>query len=107
MRRAERKGERVWVSAVDAVNLVGVLIESGATDAGAAKRVPAQPGKGVMFIDGLPQLGVEQPVTIRQPLPSKALERLRRGLPSRCAARICCAGARTATRKKPRARAAP
>jgi len=84
VRRAERKGERVWVSAVDAVNLVGVLIESGATDSGAAKRVPAQPGKGVMFVDGLPQLGtLERPMTMRQPLPSKALERLRRGLPSR------------------------
>ena len=84
VRRSERKGERVWVSAVDAVNLVGVLIETGATDGGASKRVPAQPGKGVMFIDGLPQLGdLQQPVAMKPPVPSRALGRLRRGLPSR------------------------
>jgi ATP-dependent Lhr-like helicase len=46
VRRQERSGERVWVAAVDPLNLVGIVV-TGA-------RLPAQPGKGVLYVDGLP-----------------------------------------------------
>jgi ATP-dependent Lhr-like helicase len=46
VRREERSGERVWVPATDPMNLAGVVIPGA--------RIPAQPGKGVLFIDGLP-----------------------------------------------------
>ena len=43
----ERNGERVWVSAIDPLNLAGVVLPGD--------RVPAQAGKGILFVDGLPQ----------------------------------------------------
>jgi ATP-dependent helicase Lhr and Lhr-like helicase len=68
VRRSERNGERVWVSAVDPVNLVGVLI--------AGERMPAQAGKGVLFIDGLPQAPSESQPLVKTPVPSKLSPRL-------------------------------
>jgi ATP-dependent Lhr-like helicase len=77
VRRLERKGERVWVPAVDPVNLVGILLESGPPDVRSTRRVPAQPGHGVLFVDGLPQLDAVAPAeaAIKTPVPSKALLR--------------------------------
>jgi ATP-dependent Lhr-like helicase len=46
VRREERAGERVWVPATDPMNLAGIVTPGF--------RVPAVPGKGVLFIDGLP-----------------------------------------------------
>jgi ATP-dependent helicase Lhr and Lhr-like helicase len=60
VRREERTGERVWVSAIDPLNLAGVLLPGG--------RVPAQAGKGVLYIDGLPQ---EDVVAAKTPVPTK------------------------------------
>jgi ATP-dependent helicase Lhr and Lhr-like helicase len=68
VRRSERNGERVWVSAVDPMNLVGVLI--------AGDRVPAQAGKGVLFVDGLPQAPSESQPLVKTPVPSKLSPRL-------------------------------
>jgi ATP-dependent Lhr-like helicase len=64
VRREERKGERVWVSAIDPLNLAGVLLPGG--------RVPAQAGKAVLYVDGLPQAeeessGIRAPVTTKLP----------------------------------------
>jgi ATP-dependent Lhr-like helicase len=68
VRRSERSVERVWVSAVDPMNLVGVLISGD--------RVPAQAGKGVLFIDGLPQAPSESQPLVKTPVPSKLSPRL-------------------------------
>ena len=57
--------ERVWVSTIDPLNLAGVILPGG--------RIPAQSGRGVLYIDGLPQ--VEVP-TVKQPVPSKLTPRL-------------------------------
>jgi ATP-dependent Lhr-like helicase len=46
IRRVERSNERVWVSATDPLNLVGIILPGS--------RVPAQPGKGFLLVDGLP-----------------------------------------------------
>jgi ATP-dependent Lhr-like helicase len=64
VRREERKGERVWVSAIDPLNLAGVLLPGG--------RVPAQAGKAVLYVDGLPQAedesgGLKAPVATKLP----------------------------------------
>ncbi len=66
VRRQERGGERVWVSAVDPVNLVGVIV--------AGEKVPSLAGRGVLFIDGLPQ-PAEDPRP-KAPVPSKLSPRL-------------------------------
>ncbi len=64
VRREERTGERVWVSAIDPLNLAGVLLPGG--------RVPAQAGHAVLYVDGLPQptedsVGVKGPVETKLP----------------------------------------
>ena len=64
VRREERKEERVWVSAIDPLNLAGVLLPGG--------RVPAHAGNAVLYVDGLPQAdeassGVKTPVGTRLP----------------------------------------
>jgi ATP-dependent helicase Lhr and Lhr-like helicase len=46
VRRTERTGERVWVSAIDPLNLVGIILPGA--------RLPAQPGKGFLLVDGIP-----------------------------------------------------
>jgi ATP-dependent helicase Lhr and Lhr-like helicase len=53
VRRLERSGERVWVSATDPLNLAGIVVPG--------ERRPAQPGKGTLFIDGLPT-GPAEPI---------------------------------------------
>ena len=52
VRRQERTGERVWVSALDPVNLTGVVVPG--------EKVPALAGRGVLYVDGLPQPAEEQ-----------------------------------------------
>ncbi|HTE84969.1 MAG TPA: hypothetical protein VK821_09560, partial [Dehalococcoidia bacterium] len=54
VRRQEREGERVWVSAVDPLNLSGIIVPG--------PRVPAQSGGGMLFIDGLPAEGEPRPL---------------------------------------------
>ncbi|HLF78273.1 MAG TPA: hypothetical protein VJB57_12365, partial [Dehalococcoidia bacterium] len=69
-RRQERKGERVWVSALDPANLAGVL---------ALGEKPATTrGEAILYIDGLPQApsSPELPSVVREPLPSKLTPRL-------------------------------
>jgi ATP-dependent Lhr-like helicase len=46
VRRQERTGEKVWVGAVDPLNLVSVIVPG--------PRLPSLPGKGVLYVDGLP-----------------------------------------------------
>ncbi|HLG12331.1 MAG TPA: ATP-dependent DNA helicase, partial [Dehalococcoidia bacterium] len=69
VRRTERKGERVWVSAIDPLNLAGVILPGG--------RVPAMSGRGILYVDGLPQaeLAGELPA-VKPPVPSKLSPRL-------------------------------
>jgi ATP-dependent Lhr-like helicase len=69
VRRSERNGERVWVSAIDPLNLAGVLLPGD--------KVPAQSGKGILYVDGLPEVS-EAPVTtvLKTPIPSKLTPRL-------------------------------
>jgi ATP-dependent Lhr-like helicase len=62
VRREGRKEERVWVSAIDPLNLAGVLLPGG--------RIPAQAGKAVLYVDGLPQ-AEDEPSTIKTPAPAK------------------------------------
>jgi ATP-dependent Lhr-like helicase len=64
IRRTERTGEKVWVSAVDAMNLAGVILPGD--------KVPSQSGKGMLFLDGLPQ-SVETPAqaAVKTPVPSR------------------------------------
>jgi ATP-dependent Lhr-like helicase len=62
VRRQERTGERVWVAAVDVANLLGVVIPGD--------KIPAQQGKGLLFVDGLPQT-TEMPPTAKTPVPSR------------------------------------
>jgi ATP-dependent Lhr-like helicase len=66
VRRQEKTGERVWASALDPVNLAGVIVPG--------ERVPAQAGKAVLFIDGLPQ--ASGPVAPSAPVPSRLRPRL-------------------------------
>jgi ATP-dependent helicase Lhr and Lhr-like helicase len=61
VRREERNGERVWVSAIDPLNLAGVLLPGG--------RIPAQAGRGVLYVDGLPQ--EEEAAAVKPPVPTK------------------------------------
>jgi ATP-dependent Lhr-like helicase len=63
VRRTERIGERVWVSAIDPLNLAGVILPGG--------RIPAQSGKGVLYIDGLPLMdSPAEPTAVKAPVPS-------------------------------------
>lgn len=48
MRRQPHSGERVTVPAVDPLNLTGVLLPG--------TRVPAQPGRAVVLVDGVPEV---------------------------------------------------
>jgi ATP-dependent helicase Lhr and Lhr-like helicase len=66
VRRTERTGERVWVSAVDPLNLAGVLLPGD--------KVPSLSGRGVLFVDGLPEVAPE--AAIKTPVPSKLSPRL-------------------------------
>jgi ATP-dependent Lhr-like helicase len=45
VRRQERGGEKVWVAAVDPLNLSGIVVPG--------PRVPAQPRRALLFVDGL------------------------------------------------------
>ncbi len=62
VRRTEKSEESVWVSALDAANLVGIVV--------AGTKVPAVPGKGILYIDGLPQKPAE-PGALKPPVPTK------------------------------------
>ena len=62
VRRQERSGERVQVAAADPVNLVGVLVPG--------EKVTALAGRGLVFVDGLPQSLDERSVG-KTPVPSK------------------------------------
>jgi len=55
--------QRVWAGAVDPVNLVGVLLQG--------ERVPAHSGRGVLFVDGLPQAAED--VAAKPPVATKLL----------------------------------
>ncbi len=68
-RRTEPNGERVWVSAIDPLNLAGVVLPGD--------KIPAQSGKGILFVDGLPQ-EAERPLAtaLKTPVPSKLTPRL-------------------------------
>jgi ATP-dependent Lhr-like helicase len=68
VRRQERNGERVWVSATDPVNVVGVVVPG--------ERVAAQPSNGVLFVDGLPQAESREPSVVRARVPSKLSPRM-------------------------------
>jgi ATP-dependent Lhr-like helicase len=68
VRRAERAGERVWVSAIDPLNLAGVILPGG--------KIPAQSGKGILYIDGLQQLDAQEAPAVKTPIPSKLTPRL-------------------------------
>jgi ATP-dependent Lhr-like helicase len=64
VRRQERSGERVWVSAQDAANLAGIVVPGDRTAIAAAK--------GVVYVDGLPQASAaREDAPRRQPVPSK------------------------------------
>jgi ATP-dependent Lhr-like helicase len=63
VRREERKGDRVWVSAIDPLNLAGVLLPGG--------RVPAQAGKAVLYVDGLPVESQADSEVAKTPIPTK------------------------------------
>jgi ATP-dependent Lhr-like helicase len=68
VRRQERTGERVWVAATDPANLAGVVVPG--------ERVAAQSGRGVLFVDGLPQAGATEPRPEKAPVPSKLTPRM-------------------------------
>ncbi|PKN78839.1 MAG: hypothetical protein CVU47_11635 [Chloroflexi bacterium HGW-Chloroflexi-9] len=54
IRNEPHTGQRVTVSAVDPVNLTGSLLPD--------ERVPAQRGRTVTFVDGLPEAATPTPV---------------------------------------------
>jgi ATP-dependent Lhr-like helicase len=70
VRRTERTGERVWVSAIDPLNLAGVILPGD--------RMPAQAGKGLLYVDGLPEAPTAAEVYSRPkpPVPSRLSPRL-------------------------------
>ena len=70
VRRTDRTGERIWVSAIDPLNLAGVILPGD--------RQPAQAGKGTLFIDGLPQAPDATAMFPQQktPVPSRLSPRL-------------------------------
>jgi ATP-dependent Lhr-like helicase len=65
VRRTERTGEKVWVSAIDPMNLAGVILPG--------EKVTAQSGKGILFVDGLPQIGADaqEQQAVKTPVPSR------------------------------------
>ncbi len=69
-RRTERTGERVWVSAIDPLNLAGVILPGD--------KQPAQAGKGTLYVDGLPQAPDASEVFShpKPPVPSRLTPRL-------------------------------
>ena len=70
VRRTERTGERIWVSAIDPLNLAGVILPGD--------KQPAQANKGTLYIDGLPQAPDVDDLMSRPktPLPSRLMPRL-------------------------------
>jgi ATP-dependent Lhr-like helicase len=70
IRRQERKGERVWISALDPANLAGVLP--------LGEKPVTFRGEAILYIDGLPQpvAQPELPTIVKAPLPSKLTPRL-------------------------------
>ena len=67
VRRTERTGERIWVSAIDPLNLAGVILPGD--------KQPAQANKGTLYIDGLPQAPDADDLMSRPktPLPSRLM----------------------------------
>jgi ATP-dependent Lhr-like helicase len=68
VRRSERNGERVWVSAIDPLNLAGVILPG--------ERIAAQSGRGILFVDGIPQAQESAATAQKTPVPSKLTPRL-------------------------------
>jgi ATP-dependent Lhr-like helicase len=68
VRRQERTGERVWASAVDPVNLVGIVVPG--------EKVAAQQNKGILFVDGLPQTVEAIAPRMKTPVPSRLTPRV-------------------------------
>jgi ATP-dependent Lhr-like helicase len=70
VRRTERTGERVWISAIDPLNLAGVILPGD--------KQPAQAGKGTLYVDGLPQAPDASEVYghVKTPVPSRLTPRL-------------------------------
>ena len=66
VRRTEKTGERVWVNASDPANLSGVVVPG--------PKLPAISGKGLLYVDGLPQ--DEEESRSRVPVPSKLMPKL-------------------------------
>ena len=62
VRRTEKSEERLWVSGLDPANLAGIVV--------AGAKVPAVPGKGILYIDGLPEEPAE-PGALKSPVPTK------------------------------------
>jgi len=59
----------VWVSAIDPLNLAGVILPG--------EKVAAQSGRGILFVDGLPQVPSEtEAPAVKTPVPSKLMPRL-------------------------------
>ena len=67
VRRHDKTGERVTVSALDPVNLAGIVVPGA--------KVSAQPGKFILYVDGLPQ-ELPASATEKTPVPSKLTPRL-------------------------------
>ncbi|HEX5368744.1 MAG TPA: hypothetical protein VFY10_04940, partial [Dehalococcoidia bacterium] len=64
VRRTEPNGERLWVSAIDPLNLAGVILPGD--------KIAALSSNGILFVDGLPQIAERPPATaIKTPVPSK------------------------------------
>jgi ATP-dependent helicase Lhr and Lhr-like helicase len=68
VRRQERTGEQVWVTAVDPLNLVGVILPG--------EQVPAQAAKGILYVDGLPRTTEAATPPVKTPVPSRLTPRL-------------------------------
>lgn len=70
VRRTERTGERVWVSAIDPLNLAGVILPGD--------KQSAQANKGMLYIDGLPQSpeDAEAFSHVKTPVPSRLTPKL-------------------------------
>jgi ATP-dependent Lhr-like helicase len=70
VRRQERKGERVWVSALDPANLAGVLP--------LGEKPVTTRGEALLYVDGLPQPpeAPELPSKAKEPVPSRLKPRL-------------------------------
>jgi ATP-dependent Lhr-like helicase len=62
VRKQERTGERIWVSAADPANLSGIVVPG--------PKLPSVAGKGLLYVDGLPE-AQEERWTLKEPAPSK------------------------------------